>query len=148
MKKIYSEAGALTHEIKKLGQSGGVALVHFPYDPCSYTRKHTGIATPSSAKIQDLNLPISDLLGTIADYAGSVHFAEILSILGDQNRRDALHVDSAFKQGCSAFVTPDKGHILKHKAELECLLGIRFFHFSEWSNLEQFLASSGTADPV
>ena len=146
MKKIYCEAGALTREIKKLGQSAGVALVHFPYDPCSHTRKHTGIAIPSSAKIQDLNLPINDLPGAIADYSGSVHLAEILSILGKQNWRDALHVDSAFKQGCLAFVTPDKGDIMEHKTELERALGIRFFHASESSNLEKLLASPGTTN--
>jgi hypothetical protein len=145
LKRIYCEAGALTREIKKLGQSEGIALVHFPYDPGSHTRKHTDIAIPSSAKIQDLNLPINDLPGVIADYSGSVHFAEVLSILGKQNWRDVLHVDSALKQGCLAFVTPDKGDIIEHKAELERVLGIRFFHSSEWNNLEQFLASSGAA---
>jgi hypothetical protein len=53
-----------------------------------------------------------------------------------------LHVDSAFKQGCLAFVTPDQGDILKHKTELERLLGIRLFHPDEWSDLEQFLDQS------
>jgi hypothetical protein len=141
LKKVYCEAGALTQEIKNLGESGSIALVHFPYDPCSHTRSLTAVATPSSAEICDLNLPINELPGTIADYSGSIHLAEILSILGGQ-RRDALHVDSAFKQGCLAFVTPDKGDILKHKTELERLLGIRFFHPNEWSDLEQFLAQS------
>jgi hypothetical protein len=146
LKKIYCESGALTQEIKKLGQGGSVALVHFPYDPSSHTRKLTGIATPSGAKIQDLNLPISDLPGLIADYSGSPHFAEILSILGNQNRQDALHVDSAFKEGCLAFVTPDKGHILKSKTELERALRIRFFHPDEWSDLERFISRSGTVN--
>jgi hypothetical protein len=145
LKTIYCEAGALTPEIKRLGENGTVALVHFPYDPCSHTPKHTAIATPSGARFCDLNLPISDLPGTFADYSGSVHFAEILSILGDENWQDALHVDSAFKQGCIAFVTPDRKHILKNKRELECLLGIKFFHQFECSELEQFVAAHGTA---
>ena len=88
LKKIYCESGALTPEIKRLGESGCVALVHFPYDPCSQSRRFADVAIPSRAQICDLNLPISDLPGTIADYSGSVHFAEILSILGGQ-RRDA-----------------------------------------------------------
>jgi hypothetical protein len=139
LKKVYCETGALTQEIKKLGKSGSVALVHFPYDPCSHIRTLAGIAMPSNAKIRDLNLPINDLPGTIADYSGSMHFAEIFSILGGQ-RQDALHVDSAFRQGCLAFVTPDRGDILKHKVELEKLLGIRFFHPDEWGDLERFIA--------
>ncbi|MGB6476611.1 MAG: hypothetical protein WBF04_21385 [Candidatus Sulfotelmatobacter sp.] len=139
LRKIYCEHGSLTKDIKKLAQSGTVEVVHFPYDPGSHTRKIPGIATPSNAQIQDLNLPIADLPGTIEDYSGSVHFAEILLILGDQNWRDALHVDSAFRQGCLAFVTPDKGHILKHKIELERLLGIRFFYPNEWRDLKEFV---------
>jgi hypothetical protein len=143
LRRIYCEAGALTPEIKKLGRN---ALVHFPYDPRSHTRKHADISIPSSAEIQDLNLSINDLPGVIAEYSGSVHLTEILSILGKQNRRDALHVDSAFRQGCSAFVTPDKGDILEHKTDLERLLGIRFFHASEWSNLERFISSCDLAE--
>jgi hypothetical protein len=54
---------------------------------------------------------------------------------------------SAFdiKPGCLAFATPDKKQSLKNKTELERVLGIKFFHASQWSDLEQFLASSGLA---
>ncbi len=145
LKKVYCESGSLTKDIKKLGCSGSVEFVHFPYDPDSHTRKIPGIATPSSARIQDLNLPIKDLPGIIADYSASDRFDEILSIIGCSNRRDALHVDSAFKHGCSAFVTRDSD-ILNHKTELERLLGIRFFHPDEWSDLEQFVVRDCGAD--
>jgi hypothetical protein len=66
----------------------------------------------------------------MADYRGSVHLSTICSILGAQHRRDALHVDSAFKSSCAAFVTRDSD-ILKHRPRLENLLGIKFFHPSE-----------------
>jgi len=147
LKKIYCESGSLTKDIKKLGRSGSVELVHFPYDPDSHTRKIPDIATPSNAQIQDLNLPIEDLPGTIADYSGSEHFDEICSIIGReaQYRRDALHIDSAFNHGCSAFVTQDSD-ILNHKTELERLLGIRFFRPSEWTDLEQFVVRDCGAD--
>jgi len=68
-----------------------------------------------------------DLPGTVSDYSSGRHFKEILSIIGPGNRRDALHVDSAFKSGCSVFITQDH-HILDHRAQLEALLGIKFFH--------------------
>jgi hypothetical protein len=80
----------------------------------------------SSAQIRDLNLPIKDLPGSFSDYKGSKHLDEILAILGREHRRDALHVDSAFKSGCAAFVTTDSD-ILNHKVKLSSLLGIRFF---------------------
>jgi hypothetical protein len=131
--KIYCEHGAMTEEIRKLGPSGSVEFVHFPYDPDFNIHKIAGIATPSKAQIRDLNLPIKDLPGAVADYSGSVHFDEILSIIGGLNhRRDALHVDSGFKNGCSAFITRDSD-ILNHKAELKSLLGINFFHPDGWS---------------
>lgn len=144
--RIYCERGALTPRIRKLGRSRGAEFVHFPYDPDSRSRHISSIARPSSAQIKDLNLPIMDLPGTLADYSGSKHFDEILSIIGREHRRDALHVDSAFKSECSAFITHDSD-ILMHKARLEGLLGIRFFHpDADLSDLEQFIACTfGTA---
>jgi hypothetical protein len=50
-----------------------------------------------------------------------------MSILGEGNRRDALHVDSAFKSGCKIFVTCDNG-ILSKRSELQSLLDIPFFN--------------------
>ncbi len=143
--KIYCEHGALTARIKRLGRSGRIELVHFPYDPNSRSRRIPSIGRPSNAQIRDLNLPIMHLPGAIADYSGSGHFDQILSILGPEHRRDALHVDSAFKSGCSAFITQDSD-ILKRKARLESLLGIRFFHpDAELSHLEQFIAGDSGA---
>lgn len=124
--RVYCEHGALTPEIRACAQSGLIELVHFPFDPDSHTRKIPGIAEPSNAQIRDLNLPIKDLPGSFSDYKGSEHFEEILAILGREHRRHALHVDSAFKSRCSAFITRDSD-ILKHKAQLLDLLGIRFF---------------------
>jgi hypothetical protein len=137
--KIYLEHGAVTEEIKKLGQNGRVELVHFPYDSDSHIPKIADIAAPSKARISELNLPIKDLPGSLADYSGSVHLKKIFSILNNGRREDALHVDSAFKHGCSAFVTKDSD-ILGHRQELQSLLGIKFFHPNEWSDLRQFIS--------
>jgi hypothetical protein len=146
LKKIYCEHGALTPRIKALGRSGSVELVHFPYDPKSHTTKIPDIGVPSAAQIKDLNLPIEDLPGQITDYSGSEHLDEVLSIIGGPNRRDALHVDHAYKSGCSAFVTGDH-HILDHKRELEDLLGIRFFDpHTDIGELEQFVVRDCGAD--
>ena len=64
---------------------------------------------------------------TWADFKGSEHFSEIRRIIGSANRRDALHVDSAYKTGCVAMVTVD-GDILDHKTEIEKLLPLIIFH--------------------
>jgi len=136
--KIYCEHGAWTNKIKELRRSGRVAVLHFAYDSSSRAYK-AKVAAASQARICDLNLRINELPCCIDDYTESSRFWEILSTVGEANRRDALQVDSAFKAGCVAFVTPDS-HILDRKTELERLLGVRFFHPSEDRNLELFIA--------
>jgi len=107
--KVYCEHGALTKWLRVLQREGFVELVHFPYDADSHNSRTTTASIPSEAQLQDLNLTIQELPGALEGYRASEHLPEILQILGAQNRRDALHVDTAFKNGCSAFVTHDKG---------------------------------------
>jgi hypothetical protein len=140
--RIYCEHGALTSELRELQRLGRIELVHFRYDPDSASGKIAPTATPSAAQWRDLNVSwgeLKDMGTTWADFTGSQHLNKILEILGASNRRDALHVDSAFKDGCLAFVTGDKG-ILKHRECLEELLGLRFFDpISEVAALREFI---------
>ncbi|MHB8837485.1 MAG: hypothetical protein ACYC7F_00840 [Gemmatimonadaceae bacterium] len=85
------------------------------------------VGSPSLALIRDLNLTISELPGTFADYTGSAALDQIRSIIGHENRRDALHLDTALKSECRAFLTVDSD-ILDHRDELEALLAVRIFH--------------------
>ncbi len=104
--------------------------MYFPYDEGATTRRISPTANVSDAQWRDLNVEAwGDLahVPTWNDFRGSEHLEEIRRIIGPEHRRDALHVDSAYKTGCRAFVTTD-GDILKHSAELEHLLGIRFFY--------------------
>jgi hypothetical protein len=125
--KIYCEHGALSKSLRELQDLGTVELVQFPYDPDSQSRHLTTPDIPSAAQWQDLNLPWNKVTGLWRDFSGSNQFPEIMAIIGPQNRRDALHVDTALKNGCSAFVTCDTD-ILSKKERLEAALGIRFFH--------------------
>ncbi len=137
MVKIYCEHGALIPDLRLLLHGGLVELVHFPYDPGSLSRFLKPSSRPSLAQVQDLNLPISELGdNTVEDFQGSIHFADVLRIVGPGNRRDALHIDSAFKTGCAIFVTQDTD-ILAQSEQLEALLGIRFFH--PYKDKEQLL---------
>lgn len=125
--KVYCEHGGLNRKIREMERRGFIELVHFPYDPNSRTAKLSNLATPSQAQVKDLNVPIGELPGSFKDYSGSAHLGEIVSIIGANHRRDALHVDSAYKSGCSAFVTRDSD-ILKHRRALEEVLQMCFFH--------------------
>src|SRR4029077_20960084 len=76
------------------------------------------------AQYRALNLTYSELNCTSGDLSGSEMLPRIMEIIGPSHRRDALHVDSAYKSQCRAFVTRDTD-ILKHSEELERLLGVR-----------------------
>lgn len=125
--KIYCEHGALTPELRKLQRDGRITLVYFPYDPNARTPSISPTAKPSAAQYRDLNLTYGELQGTYGDFQGSPLYAQIRDIIGPQNRRDVLHVDSAYKTKCHALVTRDSD-ILKHRARLEILLGLRIIN--------------------
>lgn len=125
--KVYCEHGALTARLRALQREGRIELVHFPYDPGATTKHISPSAVPSDAQWRDLNVKGWSGLAhtTWNDFKGSERLPEIRKIIG--GRRDALHVDSAYKTGCRAFVTVD-GDILNHRQQLEALLGVRVFH--------------------
>ena len=52
----------------------------------------------------------------ISDMRESDRYSEVLRCVGGNNWRDALHLDSAYKSKCRAFLTRDKG-ISKRKRE-------------------------------
>jgi hypothetical protein len=124
---VYCEHGAMTSALRSLQRAGKIRLVHFPYDPNSRPRSISPTAKPSDAQYRDLNLRYDELTGTYDDFGGSSMLHEIQRIIGAKNRRDALHVDSAHKSSCRAFVTRDRD-ILDHRRQLEGLLGIRFLN--------------------
>ena len=125
--KIYCEHSALTADLRALQREGRIELVHFPYDRESRTRHIAPSAMVSNAQWRDLNTTWDELTGTWDDFKGSEHLNEIMRIIGPGNRRDALHVDSAYKTGCAALVTVDTD-IQDHQRELEALLRLRNFH--------------------
>jgi hypothetical protein len=140
--KIYCEHGALSSYLKTLRSEGKIELIHFPYDPESRTRHIAPAAMPSEAQWQDMNMTFDELDITFNDFKGSEHLLEICRIIGAGNRRDILHVDSAYKTGCQVMVTADRD-ILDHKTELEALLGLRIVHpENDEAELKVFISSA------
>jgi hypothetical protein len=131
MMRIYCEHSALSRRLKAHARAGRIELVYFPVDPNSRTKHIAPTATPSQVEWDDLNVSWDE--GKCQkpcpwdNLKGSSLFAEILSVIGPQHRRDALHVDSAHKSGCPIFVTVDSD-ILGRRNQLQELLGIQFFH--------------------
>lgn len=125
--KIYCEHNALTPQIRRLRHLGRIEVLHFPYDRDSTFRQVSRQALPSDAQVRDLQCTIDELGDVrIGDFVGSEHLEAIVRIVGLTNRRDALHVDSAYRSGCQCIVTGDSD-IWSKASELELLLGLRVF---------------------
>lgn len=125
--RVYCEHSAMSRTVRRLQHDGSLELCHFPYDPDSRSGKLPQRPVPSGATINDLNMPIAELPGTIGDYASSPKFSDILAIIGSEHRRDALHLDSAYKSGCAAFLTRDSD-ILNHRVPLQHLLELQILN--------------------
>lgn len=119
----------MTPGLKALQKSGVVTLINFPNDPNAWSRDISPTAKPSAMQYRDIVLPTKVPFNCTYDElgVGSDLYPRILAIVGNANRRDALHVDSAYKSGCRAFVTRDSD-ILAHRIELRSLLSIEFLH--------------------
>ena len=142
--KIYCEPGALSKHLRELQHRGTVTLVHFSFDPGSHTGKISHEASPSGAQWRDLEYTWEQLdqLGiTWDDLKATGRITEIQAIIGPENRRDALHVNSAYLSSCIAMVTRDHD-ILDHRDALENLLGLRFFDPDSDEDLIDALAAS------
>lgn len=138
--RVYCEHGALHAKLRGLQREGRITLVGFPYDPGSRSRPIRQMALPSRTQIDDLNLPIGDMKFRIGEMVASDKHVEIERVVGRSNRRDVLHIDSAYRSGCVCFFTRDRGDILAKRAELESLLGVRFFHpDDDWDQFTNFL---------
>ena len=126
--KIYCDSGA---NIKQLDREiPNVVFYHFAYDNHKNWRpeKQTR-AVPSQARWKNIKHPWEELGdATWEDFDGGDHLLEITEIVGHNNPEDILHLDSAYKTGCSIFLTSDSGHIVKNKDRLESLIGIRIFN--------------------
>ena len=73
------------------------------------------------------------------DYKGSEKYKAISHIVGAQNRRDLLHIDSAFKSGCSVFFSRDSD-VLSKKHQLEQLLDMKILHPNkDWKKFQKMI---------
>ena len=67
-------------------------------------------------------------------------FDEIQSIVGSSNMRDAKHLDSAYRAGCSVFLTSDKDDLWSKRERIRHSIGIAVLHFQDdWPALEALL---------
>lgn len=128
---VYLDGGANVTGFKELHQC--CKFVLSPYDHKSQKKRGDvkwELATPSQAQWRDSHMSLKDTHFSWEDHKASEKLSEIYSIIGNgpRERRDGLHLDSAFKSGAHIFLTSDIGNIWSHRHVLEPLLGFRIFY--------------------
>jgi hypothetical protein len=141
MHKVYCDTGAFREELKELEQALQIELLMFPIE--NRNKQIRKMGSPTELTLADLkNVTLGEAPGTFADYTRSDKLDGILAIIGENNRRDALHIDSAHKSECSCFLTRDKTDIWARRTDLENLLGMRIFHADlDWDAFIRFISS-------
>jgi len=128
--KVYCEHGAIKKpDIYELQKKGEINLVLFPYE--NTVKKIKDLGSPSNVSWIDMkNISWITAPENWEDYTGSPKFSEIQKIIGKdpKQRRDILHLDSAFKNKCHAFFTRDIDDIRSKKGLLEDALEIKIFN--------------------
>src|SRR5207244_9639830 len=145
---VYCEDGASRKELQNLQLNGMIRLVTFPYE-CKSSRNHPSLWA-SEARVHDLDrVKIKDLTYIVDGFSGSEHFSSILTIVGKQSYKDALHIDSAYKSGCRCFLSRDKSDIISKRTELECLLGFPFFNPNiDWAEFLDFVGGASVGSDL
>jgi len=130
--KIYCEAGAMTTEVRNLKTLKNVELIGFPFE--SKNRRVFTASQPSELTSDNDFVTVDNANIRISDTDKSEKFDKIAKIIGENHYNDVRHIDTAYKENCLIFISPDKGDIIDKAIELEKLTGIKFFHPS---NIEE-----------
>jgi hypothetical protein len=134
--KIYCEDGAMTKEIRSLKQRDNIILISFPFE--NYNKRTVDSKLPSNLTC-DSTLITADSDILISDTIHSEIFDLIKSIVGANNFNDIRHIDTAFKENCKIFISPDKDDIINKGEGLENLTGIRFFYCKDFKLIENYI---------
>ncbi|MFH1461702.1 MAG: hypothetical protein ABIF12_02030 [bacterium] len=143
--KVYVDSGATSKKFMNR-YSEVCHFYQYPYDsPDRPKFSKVKLAYPSEAQWGDGNITWGEDDFTWGDYIGSEKLLEIKKIvgLGDDNRRDCLHLDSAYKTGCNIFLTSDKKDIWINRSKIKNLIVIEIFCiFEEEDKFVEYIKQS------
>ena len=144
MFKVYCDTGAYRAELTHMEKRGSISLHQFKYE--NRNRKIRNCATPSRPTWkEDQSTWEEDAHLTWSDYnKQSDKWAELLQLIGSGNRLDAKHLDSAYMEGCTLFLSSDKGDIVSRRNEIESLLSITVLHYQDdWHEFLSMVEAGG-----
>ena len=136
MVKIYCEDGSMTKEIKQLKKNSFIQLISFPFE--NYNRRTHNSKKPSELTC-DTTLTFASSTMKIGDTGGSEIFCQIKDIIGKENFNDIRHVDTAYKEKCQLFISPDKKDIINKRERLFKLTGIKFFYCEDIEEIRNYI---------
>jgi len=131
--KVYCDTGGFNKNLLPLQKGGEIELLHYPYE--NKNKNIAQEALPSAMTWSDMIRPWDEEFHSWDEYAGSEKFSELKKILSPKNRKDILHLDSAYKSKCHFFITSDKGDIYQKKNELSRLLDMTIVLHTDLSRL-------------
>ena len=139
--RIYCDSGGFSKELGQLEKRGIIEIFHYPYE--SRNSKIKNKALPSEMRWGDMIEPWGKEFYPWKDYVGSEKFDELVRMLNIKNRKDALHLDSAYITNCHFFVTSDKGDIFSSRNEISRLLNISVCLHTDLSPITKAIEKEG-----
>lgn len=122
--KVYCDSGSWKKELKKY--ENAIEFIMFSFEnPNKNVKK---VFNPSYESWRALDKPWNECTWVWGEVAPSEKFNDIKKIIGGYNGMDIRHLDTAYKNKCSYFLTSDNDDIIKHKDQLEPLLGLKIFN--------------------
>lgn len=136
MLKIYVDTGGNTTQLRPLRDAGQIALFAADVDNGSYSPKR-GVQVKSTNepwKKDNQSWDEDHETWDDEDNASEV-YRDLVHLIG--RNKDSLHLDTAYRISCHAFLTSDKGDIVKKREEIFALTKIKVFYNDE---IEELLA--------
>ncbi len=126
----------MTKAIKNLKKDSDIELVSFPFE--NINKRTTDLKRPSELTC-DSTFVTADSDMKISDTVASELFVDIEKIVGKGNYNDIRHIDTAYKEKCQIFVSPDKKDIVNNGRELFKLTGIKFYYCEDIQGINKYI---------
>jgi len=122
----YIDTGGLHPAVRALERAGLLHTYHYPFENRN-AKVTTIVPGPGATWEQSAHVTWDTDPGTWNDDEPSALFEQLRRVVGGQ-QVDAQHLDSAFKAGCTHFLTSDKGDIWSNRDAILELTGITVLH--------------------
>lgn len=126
----------MNKEIRSLKNYRNIELISFPFE--NINKRTVDSKNPSELTCDSTFITCdSDIL--ISNTVRSDIFESIGKLIGPENYNDIRHVDTAYKEKCKIFISPDKKDIVNKGEELEKLTGIKFFYCEDFDMIKSYI---------